>query len=231
MSKKRRKNGSFMNGLVRTCTRVWVEMLTTAGVVRSRIGASDGSGSPSTEAGSAARAGTSASRARAVSRIFISGIDFASIGNGSFGIDGSTGAFVLHWIRSAAASFNESEVGSPFARHSRPPTGTDPISSTESTVGGRIPREPAGPPFARHSRPPTGLRFGAALDWTVGARLRANRLAAFVRRAISSRGPGFAFGAPGRREFRGARDEPIACKASSHHTIQTDHWELGTETC
>jgi len=57
VSKKRRKNGSLKNGLVRTCTRVEENTLTTAGVTRSSTGASDGSGSPSTAAGKAARAG------------------------------------------------------------------------------------------------------------------------------------------------------------------------------
>ena len=52
---RRRKNGSLKNGL-RTRTTCLVLMLTTAGMVFCSIGASDGTGVPSTTGGSAAGA-------------------------------------------------------------------------------------------------------------------------------------------------------------------------------
>jgi hypothetical protein len=54
---RRRKNGSLKNGL-RTRTTCLVLMLTTAGIAFCSIGASDGTGVPSTTGGNAASVGT-----------------------------------------------------------------------------------------------------------------------------------------------------------------------------
>ena len=55
--KNRRKKGSSSNGLL-ILTRVCVYTLTTEGVTSCNTGASEGKGWPSTDAGSAAFAGT-----------------------------------------------------------------------------------------------------------------------------------------------------------------------------
>ena len=61
-SKKRRKNGSRIIGFA-SCERDRVAMFTTAGVTFSSIGASEGSGWPSTASGSAAKAAEAAASA------------------------------------------------------------------------------------------------------------------------------------------------------------------------
>ena len=63
MSKKRRKNGSFISGFC-SCTVPRVAMFTTAGVARFSIGASDGTGvSPATAGNCALASGTQAASA------------------------------------------------------------------------------------------------------------------------------------------------------------------------
>src|SRR6056297_1361020 len=82
MSKKRRKNGSLNSGLVFTRTRVELWILTTAGVTLSSTGASDGNGSPSIDAGSAAWARCTASSSIAADSRWITVDDEESTGNG-----------------------------------------------------------------------------------------------------------------------------------------------------
>ena len=114
----RRNIGSLANGLL-TRTRCWLCTLTTAGITRCSIGASDGSGWPPTAAGSAAIAGTAAAGAGAACAGVSSGIvdrgrgEAAERGGGGQGEQGfaelGEGAWV-DGIRSELVATMEREV-------------------------------------------------------------------------------------------------------------------------